>query len=394
MVILTEMFFNRKTILRTEVEMSKKEKRKANGEEISSLETDLYKQVEKFFSEKKECEKTGSAVSSSISLSIFGGTIRPDVYGIKNPENSDFEVYMGEGKRDLGGRNFDICKGQAISLQRFADYVYLFFPKGSWNYLAEKEHEEIAQECRGLKLGLILVDGKDCEELISAVRNTDLLKDERRVEVKDLVVHYFPSFRSEANAQFFEQFSELAMNIAGESDKLLNKCSDVFRKQTGAGAAYVHIYYDKNKGYFQIAFQKELKQACELFLTINPFGHFLFEKNTPLLIVEQWFTFAWYSQKGRTDNLLRLCNECIKANSKVEVVYVEKENSLVEKMEQLSKIIKNPSNQIEYVVIYQPIKVLGREIRKIIEDVRKSLSELDNFLKSQRKFLNKRNRRS
>lgn len=267
--------------------MSKEERRKANGEEISLWEKDLYEQVEKFFSEKKECKKTGSAFSSSISLHIFGGTIYPDVYGIKNPEESNFEVYMAEGKRGFDGRNFDVCKGQAISLQRFADYVYLFFPKESWKQLTEKQRREIAKECANLKLGLILVDGKGCEEAVSAFRNTDLLEDERRVEAKDLVVQYFPSFASEANVRFLEQLSGLAMNIAGESYELLNKCKDIFREKTGS-PVFTHIYYDKDEGYFQITFQKEyLKTPCNLYLTINPFGHSLFEKSRPLLILEQ-----------------------------------------------------------------------------------------------------------
>ena len=51
----------------------------------------------------------------------------------------------------------------------------------------------------------------------------------------------------------------------------------------------------------------------------------------------------------------------MKTGSKARVVYAEKEDSLVEKPEQLSKIIKSPSDQIEKIVIYQPIKVLGRE---------------------------------
>ena len=372
--------------------MSKKEETKAKDEEISSLERDLYKQVESFFSEKKECKATGSAFSSSISLSIFGGTIYPDVYGVKNPQNSDFEMYMGEGKRELVGRNFDICKGQAISLQRFADYVYLFFPKESWNYLTEKESNEITQECRSLKLGLLLVNEKKCKELVPAVRNTDLLKDEKRIEAKDLIIQYFPSFLSEANVQFFEKFSELARNVAGESNRLLYKCSDVFKKHSSVSRVYTHIYYSKSSGYFQIAFKAKMKPACILYLTANPFGHYLFDKNIPILIVEHWFTLGWYSKKGRTDNLLRYCNKCMRANSKVRIVYSEegKEDSIVEKMIDLSRIMKNHSNQIQSIVVNQPIKVLGREITKIVEDVRKSVSALDNFLKQARKKRSKK----
>lgn len=369
-----------------------KEKKMAKNEEVTSLETNLYKQVERFFSEKRECEKTGSAVSSSISLSLFGGTLYPDVYGVKNAMNLNFEVYMGEGKRDFEGRNFDICKGQAISLQRFADYVYLFFPKESWKYLNKKERKEIVQECKNLKLGFLLVNREDCEELIPAARNLDLLKNERKVEVRDLVVQYFPSFVSEANVQFFEQFSELAMNVAGESYFLLNECKGVFKEKTSAGAVYTHIYYNKIEGYFQIAFRKNMKPACKLYLTANPFGHFLFEKNVPILVVEQWFTFARYAKKGRTDALLKYSENLLKSDSKVEIVYFEAEDSLVEDMEQLSEILESPPDQINEIIIYQPIKAVGREVKEIVKDVRESLSRLATFLKSQRKSIRKRRR--
>jgi len=164
--------------------MSKQDKPKDIYEEISLFESDLYEPVEIFFSDKKECEKTGSALSSSISLKIFGGTIYPDVYGIKNANESSFEIFMAEGKRDFSGRNFDICKGQGITLQRFADYVYLFFPKESWRQLEDDERKSILDECKNLKLGLLLIDGKNCENILQPFRNEELLDDEKKLMQK------------------------------------------------------------------------------------------------------------------------------------------------------------------------------------------------------------------
>lgn len=92
--------------------------------------------------------------------------------------------------------------------------------------------------------------------------------------------------------------------------------------------------------------------------------------------------------------MLNHSKKCIKANSKAEVVYSDKGVSLAETMEQLSERVKDPRNRIERIIIYQPIEVLGREIKKIVDDVRKSLSHLDTFLKSQRKIVKKRSRRS
>lgn len=86
--------------------MSKKETRRVDEKETPSVERELYPQVERFFFENKGCIKTGSAAASSISLNLFGGTIYPDVYGVKKPKDPEFEVYMAEGKRDFGGRNF------------------------------------------------------------------------------------------------------------------------------------------------------------------------------------------------------------------------------------------------------------------------------------------------
>lgn len=381
----TQTVFIRRTTLFIRVEMSKKEKKKVSTEEIPSLEKDLYKHIEKFFSDLKKCQKTGSTISSPISFGLFGGIIYPDVYGIKNPESQDFEVFMGEGKRDLGGRNFDICKGQGISLQRFADYVYLFFPMKAWNGLEEKERKEIDQECRSLKLGLILVDGERCEEQIPAIKSTELLEDQRKSEVRDLIVEYFPSFSSEKNIQFFEQFSELARNITGECNDLLTECSDLFRKQIGKSRNYTYIYYDKDKGFFQISYQNtDLEPACQAYLTINPFGHFLFEEKLPLIIIEQWFTLSDYAKRGKIEILLKYCNDHMGTNSKIELKLIKEEPPVVvENTEQLARLLKSLKHQIEDLIIYQPIKVSGREKNKIKDDVRKSLSELDKFLKSQ-----------
>ena len=79
-------------------------------------------------------------------------------------------IFIAEGKLDFKSSSFDICKGQGLSRRRFADVVYLFFPKKSWDDLKEHDNDscnEILEECKYFGLGLLLVDKDGCEMLIN-----------------------------------------------------------------------------------------------------------------------------------------------------------------------------------------------------------------------------------
>lgn len=165
------------------------------------LESSLYSAVENFLKNIKNCEEIGSA--GSLSLDIFGSTIFPDVFGVVDPQNDESILIMAEGKRSIRGRNFDICKGQGLTLQRFADYVYLFFPIEPWNKLLEKEQKQIMQECSNVKLGLLVVDKERCLELVQPQVNVDLLENEKKASVKNEISKYFPNYaQSSASVNF------------------------------------------------------------------------------------------------------------------------------------------------------------------------------------------------
>ena len=198
-----------------------------------------------------------------------------------------------------------------------------------------------------------------------------------------MIVRYFPSFGSEENIQFFKNYSGIAMNLAGESLGLLNACREFFRKIMGISSVHTHIYYNKEERYFQFGFKNDLSQ-CSIYLTVNPFGRSLFETNKPLLILEKWFYFNYYKKKNKIDALLEYAKKCFKSNAKIELDTAIGKFS-VKTTNQLSKMLKETQNDVQIIIIQQPIEIVGREIEIIVKEVQRSLSHIDSFLKSRPK---------
>lgn len=362
--------------------MPKESKSKVNDEEM--LEQFLYPSVRKYFSEELDCESVGSTNGSSISLSIFGGKIIPDVYGIKNPKGSNFEIFMAEGKLDFAGRNFDICKGQAISLQRFADYVYLFFPKQSWDRLQKGEREDILLECKNLKLGLLIIDGENCQQLASATQNENLLNETRKSSARNLITNYFPDFIGpKENATFFERFTELALNMAGECYSILeNKCKSVFKEIVGVKQASIQVYYDRDDGYLQFCISRDFS-SWSIWITTNPFGHSGVGITDPILVLEQHL-YEKYLKKGISEKLVDYLFECSKEGSKIEL-YTDEEQIILDRSEEVVTYINRLAKNLEKISVYKAIKLVGRKREIIRREAKSALKKMYEFAISARR---------
>lgn len=135
-------------------------------------EGEMYSYVKHFFIKKKNCasEKThytyhenGATDGKKLTLLLYGREIEPDVYGINEKEDV---VYLAEGKLDYQGKALDEAIVQGVSYQRFAQYVYIFFPKSIFEG-KPKIKKHIEELCRENNLGLLLVSdtGKVSEDL-------------------------------------------------------------------------------------------------------------------------------------------------------------------------------------------------------------------------------------
>jgi hypothetical protein len=96
---------------------------------LKMYEKDLYPAVEKFLKTKKKC--LSEYIGSELSLKSGRGNIRVDVFGISN-EGSEKIIYLCEGKKELGRRNFGKVVGEAVELLKYGDYVYVFGPTASF----------------------------------------------------------------------------------------------------------------------------------------------------------------------------------------------------------------------------------------------------------------------
>lgn len=344
-------------------------------EEPSVLEKDLYGKVETFFSEEKDCDKTGSATSFPLSLDIFGGTIYPDVFGLRNPKEKGFQIYMAEGKVSFRGRNFDICKGQAITLQRFAEYVYVFFPKSSWRELDKREKTEIQTECKNLKLGLLLVGKDSCSEIISPSPTSDLLDEENRRFARDEIVHYFPNFVGpEENADFFERHPELADNIVKESCELVHKyLVDSFTKIMPVKKQSIKFWYSDDT--FEFYLYSKVKNG-EILLLMKPFGSERFASSFPTLLVQERYKSSIMRKKNVRQKLARHIEQCLKRDCKVDAgdFMFYGSDAAQEVLSHIEKV--KPEN----FSIYERIKILGVEKEEITKSVEKALQKSLRFL--------------
>jgi hypothetical protein len=97
-------------------------------------------------------------------LNLFGRSIEPDVYGITD-ENV---VFMAEGKLTYEGKALDEAITQGNSYQRFAHYVYVFFPSYVFKEPDVKDHAK--DLCIRNNLGLLLMPEngniEDIEEIV------------------------------------------------------------------------------------------------------------------------------------------------------------------------------------------------------------------------------------
>lgn len=351
-----------------------------NIEVPSGLESELYMHVENFFVADKKCEKTGSPISSPLMLRIFGGTIYPDVYGVTAPTKSDFKIYMAEGKRSFAGRSFDECKGQGISLQRFADYVYLFFPEASWNELDDEEKSEVDAECQKLKLGLLIVGEGACKEIVKPSPNPDVLKEKNRLQARDKIVQYFPDFREpEENANFFGKDAELADNIVNECCSLVDEyLNESFRKITRIKKQSIKTWYEGDT--FELYLKSELRN-CDVLLIMKPFGSEGFDTHEPTLLTQQRFKSSLLKDQRVCQKIGAYVDECLKKKCIVlsnEYAYYDNDLS--------TRIFEDiRKSDLKDFSIFERISILGVEKKVIKKKAEGSLQKMVDFSTSLRK---------
>jgi len=337
-------------------------------------------QVENFFTVDKKCHKVGSAISSPLMLRVFGGSIYPDVYGVSDPTKTSFQIYMAEGKRSFRGRSFDECKGQAMSLQRFADCVYMFFPRTSWNELDEKEKSDVEEECVKLKLGLLIVDRDSCQEKVKAYPNPELLKEENRILAKDKIVQYFPNFLGpEECVSFFGEYSKLADSIIKECCSLIDEyLVETFRKITHIKKQSIKPWYSGDT--FEFYMISKLRKS-EVLLIMKPFGSEDFETTSPVLLIQERFKSSIINENDIRQKVQKYIDECLKAKCKVitsDYIYDSTDTS-----ERILGDISNSS--LEDFSIFEQIEILGVEKEKIKKEVEKSLRRIVDFSNSLRR---------
>jgi hypothetical protein len=83
-------------------------------------EKDLYSAIETFLETQKNC--LSGDVGTERSLKRGKTSLRADVFGVSN--EGEKIIYLCEGKKELEHRNFGKVVGEAIELQKYADYVY------------------------------------------------------------------------------------------------------------------------------------------------------------------------------------------------------------------------------------------------------------------------------
>ena len=139
-------------------------------------EEDMYPVVEGYFRDKlrnlgfDQNILSSNASQTDLSLPLFGAYIKPDVYAVGENKDGISRISIGEGKLTYKGRDLDGVIWQGTSDQRFAHYVYVFFPKESINDSEVAVLNFLKQECNKFSLGLLLVDvrSKNVEEVLPA----------------------------------------------------------------------------------------------------------------------------------------------------------------------------------------------------------------------------------
>jgi len=334
----------------------------------------MYPTIEEFFKDRKNCAETGSCVSKTLTLSLFGSQIYPDVYGVVNPKEQDFKVFMAEGKLNLKGREFDICKGQGLSLQRFADCVYTFFPKTSWNELEETEQTEIREECRRLKLGLLVVDGKSCLPEVDAGVSNDLVTDENRRLARDRIVNYFPDYTApKENSDFFQKHLQLADNIVQESCSLMEYLGEVFKKTTGPKKISIKPWYGADK--FELWYASYAKTG-DIYLAMRPFGDPEFETASPTLFIQQLFKPSILASNENQQKLQTYVVNCLKRKGVVMAV-TDKLTYVHNGTDTLREIFANMKKpEVKEFHVFDRVEILGVKKEHISKEVERLLLQI------------------
>ncbi|MCK4734994.1 MAG: hypothetical protein KAT65_21255, partial [Methanophagales archaeon] len=170
-------------------------------------EGEMYRTVKNFLINKKSCSdqrtwftyEDGAEDGKKLSLNLYGGEIEPDVYGVD--EEKDI-IYLAEGKKDYRGRSLDEAIIQGVSYQRFAHYVYLFFPKHIFEEEDAKDMLNHAKDlCKKNNLGLLFTEENENKE--------------PKVEIEPKLSKFY------GDEIYWKDFRKNAQETKGKIDKLL-----------------------------------------------------------------------------------------------------------------------------------------------------------------------------
>jgi len=147
-------------------------------------EKDLYPVVETFLKHQKSC--IPEYVGTELSLKRGKTSLRADVFGVSNQDEP--LIYLCEGKKELNRRCFGKVVGEAIELQKYADYVYVF---GSTASFEAEDVEDQISKCETLGIGILSVNfnesGEVVKELLEARRNNIDKQDKKEVALRVFV---------------------------------------------------------------------------------------------------------------------------------------------------------------------------------------------------------------
>jgi hypothetical protein len=138
------------------------------------IESAMYEPVRRYFEKECDCTKTHVDVPDdplSFQLERNLDIREPDFIGI----GKGSRVFMAEGKvLSYSSNAFDQCLAQAVSMKKYADYIFAFFPHDEWSTLPESDLETNKRALREQGIGLLLVDRErnSCEREMGAAHNT------------------------------------------------------------------------------------------------------------------------------------------------------------------------------------------------------------------------------
>lgn len=141
-------------------------------------EASLYKPVKEWFLKHRGCEDAVADLPDETRKVRLNANLRIgeiDVVAIESVRKGRRLVHIAEGKRFCKRESFSNCLAQADAVRRYADFLWVFFPKADWLAVPSNDRQANEEAVRKHGFGLLLVSGKNCEVAIDAPKNQDVV---------------------------------------------------------------------------------------------------------------------------------------------------------------------------------------------------------------------------